>query len=392
MIFQLLHLIFGYVSIRAEGGFIERFINLCTAQGIPLWDIKKHGEYITAKTNLQGYLKIRTPAVQSGMKLSVGRKKGLPFVIRKYKNRIGLGIGILIFSFGLTFFSGRAWIIDVNGNSTVSSVEIRDAFSQAGLTQGCKFSKLNSNEIRINALSKLPDISWATINVRGCKAVIEVREVVSKPKIEVREGTSNIVALKDGQIEIVEPYKGIAKVKPGQTVLNGNLLISGIRENRIQENLFDDSDGYVVARTTNVIESTTKYKQCYQKINQKNFYSLYFSGLTYPFIPDKKAVIIYTDFNTAVINDVRLPFGYKKITYTNFGQKITAGREFTLLTAMEDFALKEYNQTLHTQIISKNIELIEDDNSITIKGTYSCFENICRRVEFSVEETASDEQ
>ena len=391
MIFSILHFIFGYISINAKGGFIERFINLCTSKGIPLWDIRKHGDTVSAKTSIHGYMKIRNPAKQSGMKITVVKRAGLPFFTRKYKNRIGLGIGILIFALGLTAISGRAWIIEVNGNTNVGSSEIIEAFNASGLKTGSKFTKLDSNKLRISALSKLDGVSWATVNVRGCKAVIEVRETVSKPEIEKKNGTSNTVALKDGQIEIIEPYRGIAKVKPGQTVLKGNLLISGIRENRIQENLFDDSNGYVAARTTIEIECTSDGKQEYFEPEQSNFRSLYFLGLDYPFVPEKKSKMVYSDFKKAEINNVVLPFGIKKTTFTALNKKKTVSRDFLLLTAMENYAIKSYSQTLHAQLISRKIEMTKNENSISIFGTYSCFENICNRVEFSVEETDSNE-
>lgn len=391
MIFNFLHLIFGYITIRADGGFIERFINLCTSKGIPLWNIRKHGDSLCARTSIHGYINLHKVAKTSGMKITVLKKAGLPFITRKYRKRFGIGAGIIIFSLGLFLLSGRAWIIDVSGNSTVDSVRIEEAFEHSGLKIGSKFSKLDANTIRINALSELDGVSWATINVRGCKAVIEIREAIDKPEIEPNQGTSNLIASKDGQVEIVEPYRGIAKVKPGQTVLKGSLLISGIRENRIQENLFSDSCGYVVARTTQSVDYSENKAQKYYSFNQKDFYSVYFLGVKYPFVPNKKADMIYTDLSKATLNSVSLPFGIKKTVFTTLKQTKKTSKDFTLLASMEEYALKSYNQTLHTQIISQNIEMSQN-GLIEIKGEYSCFENICKRVEFTVEEIPSDEQ
>ena len=33
----------GRVRFQAEKGFLERFINLCTAEGLPLWDGRRRG-------------------------------------------------------------------------------------------------------------------------------------------------------------------------------------------------------------------------------------------------------------------------------------------------------------------------------------------------------------
>lgn len=76
---DFLHYIFGCVTIKAENGFIERFINTCTAEGIPLWDMRKNGGTLTAKTDINGYKRIRLPAKKSGMRVRMTAKQGLPF-------------------------------------------------------------------------------------------------------------------------------------------------------------------------------------------------------------------------------------------------------------------------------------------------------------------------
>ena len=40
----LLRLILGYVRVEVEGYYIERFINICQAKKIPIWNIKREKE------------------------------------------------------------------------------------------------------------------------------------------------------------------------------------------------------------------------------------------------------------------------------------------------------------------------------------------------------------
>ncbi|MBO7274092.1 MAG: sporulation protein YqfD, partial [Clostridia bacterium] len=64
-------------------GFPDRFINLCTKNGIPLWNIKNVGGRLSASTTIQGYLNIRECAKKSGMNVRVVEKKGLIFFLKK---------------------------------------------------------------------------------------------------------------------------------------------------------------------------------------------------------------------------------------------------------------------------------------------------------------------
>lgn len=40
---------FGYVEFCAEGGFPERFINLCSVYHVRLWDVKRVKDKLYAK-------------------------------------------------------------------------------------------------------------------------------------------------------------------------------------------------------------------------------------------------------------------------------------------------------------------------------------------------------
>ena len=58
---QLLRLLKGYVSFTAEGGFPERFINLCNSNGIVLWDVQNDGVKVKAFTTTKDFKRIIFP-------------------------------------------------------------------------------------------------------------------------------------------------------------------------------------------------------------------------------------------------------------------------------------------------------------------------------------------
>lgn len=93
MIIEFLRYLFGYINFRAFGGFADRFLNLCTKENIPLWNIKNTDGRISASTTIGGYLAIRRPARKAGMKVRALEKKGLVFFLKRNKIRVGILVG-----------------------------------------------------------------------------------------------------------------------------------------------------------------------------------------------------------------------------------------------------------------------------------------------------------
>lgn len=393
MLFELFSFIFGYVTFRARDGFAERFINLCTAQEIPLWNISKLGNCITACTTVAGYKKIRKASSESSMKVRLVKKHGLPFIVSNNRDKLGLVIGFFIFAVGMIFLSGRVWTVNVTGNSAVSSQWIEQTFDESGLHIGSKVSKLDRQKIVADSLIKTKELSWAAINIRGCTANIEVREAVDKPEVEKKKDTtSNIVASKDGQVEIVEAYHGTPSVKAGQTVMKGRLLISGIKQTKSDTNLFSHAQGYVVAGTAIKVKSETERKGILYRTESQKVCSLYIFSKEFLLRRNMQGDICHLNKTRAVINGVVLPFGINYRTYTTLAkEKSTSNDAEARLEALNDYSLQSYNRTLHTQIISQNISVSETENKITVTGEYNCYENIVSNLEFEVEENPSGE-
>ena len=95
MIIELMKYIFGYIEFKAYGGLADRFLNLCTREKIPLWNIKNINGNIFARTTVSGYLSLKNPARKSGMKLLALNKRGLKFFLIRNKSRLGIAIGVV---------------------------------------------------------------------------------------------------------------------------------------------------------------------------------------------------------------------------------------------------------------------------------------------------------
>lgn len=213
---KLIRFLCGYVRFRAKGGFPERFINLCSKENIPLWDISGSKGEMYAKTTIRGYHRIRACARKSGMRPRVAGRYGLPFFLHRHKRRIGLLCGAAAAVLIVCILSSMIWTIDVQGNETVSDTEILAVFEELGVRVGSRRSKIDVEEVQRTAARKLNDLAWLALNIKGSAAVIEVRERIPAPKVENDTTPRNILASQDGTILSLKVYEGEAAVKRGR--------------------------------------------------------------------------------------------------------------------------------------------------------------------------------
>ena len=67
-----------------------------------------------------------------------------------------------------------------------------------------------------------------TVNLHGTRAEVIVREAVAAPELAPEKGFCDILCEADGMVEKVEALEGEALVQPGDMVLQGEVLISGV--------------------------------------------------------------------------------------------------------------------------------------------------------------------
>ena len=87
---------------------------------------------------------------------------------------------------------------------------------------------VNSPTLRNDLLLDVPELSYIAVNVRGCRAYVQVRERVQPPEIISKQRPGNTVAAKDALVTAIWPLDGEKQVLPGTMVKAGQLLISGV--------------------------------------------------------------------------------------------------------------------------------------------------------------------
>ena len=321
IVIKLFRLLCGFVSFRASGGFPERFLNLCRAEHIPIWRLRSGGSCLTARTAAADYKRLRPVAAKAGMRLELLQKRGAPFALRRLRGRQGLLIGAACVCLLFGLLQGRVWSIEVENPTAVPSAEILAAFAQAGLRTGVRMTALDEGTVERAAILQLPRIQWVNVNFGGCAAVIAVREAKPDAIEDKTAAPANLVAARDGTIELLQPFRGTAAVKRGLPVLKGELLISGMTENKDGVTRFCRAEGYVTAQTqrrcTFALPQTTALKK---QTGLRRTARLQLFSLTLP-APRGGG---FREDSAPVIRGVALPFGVRYYT-----QRAVAPVDFT---------------------------------------------------------------
>lgn len=246
----------GYTEFSATGMFPERLLNLSTKSGIQLWGIKSDGDTLICRTKASHYRYLLPLARSCKLRLKHHTKVGLPFYIRKYRNRTGLAVGAVLFLVIGFVLSGFVWNIDIKSASDINYAELRTNLAELGLYEGARISSIDVTKLEQSLTLKSDNIAWVSVNITGSLVTVEVSPKIEKPKQEVSNQPSNIVAKSDGVITRLEVKDGVAQVKSGEAVVKGQMLVNGILEYEIGGYKIKHSDARIFAQTQKQISVT----------------------------------------------------------------------------------------------------------------------------------------
>lgn len=215
----IMYYLLGYATISVEGYFIERFINICISKNILLWNMKrKKSSFLFTNIAIKDFKKIRQIAKITKCHVKIEKKKGLPFLLHRYKKRkifIGLLIAVTLIIFGLSNF---VWNIEITGENNINKEELLNELNEYGLKTGILKTKVNTKDIINNIRLNRDDIAWIGIKLEGTNVIVEVVEADKKPEIIDENEYCSIVSDKEGIITKINVQNGTALVKVGDIV------------------------------------------------------------------------------------------------------------------------------------------------------------------------------
>lgn len=370
----------GYVSFSFSEGFCDGFINDCYEKKFNLKNISVKDNKVYAECPAALYPYLRKAARKNGGRLNIIKKHGLLFLLSKIKNRWGIFTGIVAGIIFLSFVSGFIWNIEITGNKKISDTELVNLMSENGFKEGVRWKDTDRNRIENLILATYKDCAFAHINRDGVKAVLEIDEAVVKPKTVSRKKITNLKAKKSGVIVKATVYDGWAKVKKGDAVTKGDLLISGIYSGEKKVTLYTHARGEYIAQVKEKVKLTVNRTQSYKRyLTSQKRKSLLFFGLKIPLYIGKtpKNAETKTEYNYIKLNEKNLPIGICKATVKTFKreEKTLSDRELIYLTNSEINKFIKENFKNKT-IVKKKIKTELKENCSTVNGYILCLEDI----------------
>ncbi len=221
----------GQVRIRAECAFPERVLNLCGAQDLSFWDLEwESPTAFTCRISRKDWRILRQTGRKLDCTFSVVGLEGVPYFLFRFRHRQALVVGLVACAMSLFLGSFLIWDFQVEGNVRVPAERILRTLGKNGVGLGTFGLTLNAEDIRNHVLLDIPELSWISVNVSGCRATVTVRERIPAPELIDKRIPANLVARRPGLVLKVQTMGGVACVLPGTSVTEGQILISGVED------------------------------------------------------------------------------------------------------------------------------------------------------------------
>ncbi|MBQ8141205.1 MAG: sporulation protein YqfD [Clostridia bacterium] len=388
---RIIRFIAGYRRFKAERKYSAELVNICKSFGFVYSDTAFDGEYMFFSCSLRTAKRLEKVCSERNIEIFAVSESGVPKLFRKYRHRYGIAAGILAFA-AIVFFSGRViWDIRVEGNEKLSDAEVIEQLRENGLSVGDVKSGIDTGSVENRVMIASDDISWISVNIIGTVAEVEIRETeVKEEKIEY--AASNIVAAKDGQIELFENVRGNVLLKIGDFVRRGELIVSGLYDSQTQGVRYTAAKGRVLARTENEIEVEIPFKYDKKVYTGRIFtekYLVFFekeikfygnSGNSYASC-DKIDTVEYLD----IFSEGELPLGIRTIRYLEYTCEESERGE----TEAERLAVYKLERELaalaeETELLGKSTEAEITDTAYIIRCRVECIENIAQIKEIKI--------
>ncbi len=377
--------IFGYVRISIEGYYIERFINICTSKKIVIWNLKREaGIKLFFNVGINEFRELCKIAKKTQCKIKIEDKKGVPFILHRYKKRKIFAGFLLAIVIVIAISSNFIWNIqiEVQGNEKFENIE--QDLEEVGLKVGKAKSEIDTKEIMNKLRLKRDDIAWVGMELKGTNMIVKLVKADKKPEIVDDSEYCNIVSDKEGIITKINVQNGTANVKVGDTVKEGMVLVNGWMEGKytgvryvhakaeIEAKIWYTENITIPYNATETIETGGEEVNYGIKLN--NFEINFPKGVSkfefYDTIKEEKKFKLFSDFY--------LPISIIKETKKEVKKE---QKEYSVDEA-KNLGIQQLEQQLDEKIadkdkiVNKNINTYENQDGVEVEVTYEVLETI----------------
>lgn len=382
----ILNHILGYVKIKVESVFIERFINICISKRIFIWDIQREKSSIMyANIGIKDFKRLKNVAKKTKSKVSIEGKYGIPFLLHRYRKRKNFFILCSIILISLVAMSRFVWNIEIEGLQTIPKEEFMKELNDYGLKIGTRKSLIDSNSIINKMRLTRDDISWMGIDIKGTNIIIKIKEKEKAPIVINKSDYCNIVSNKTGLITKINVQDGTKAVEIGDMVKEGDVLVLGLLEGKFSgETRYVHAIADVEAKVWYSKKEKFYYNQDIRKETGQieNKYSIKFNNFkinftktlskfqNYDTICKSKKILLFPNFYLPIEIVKKTNIEYKKISKTFTEEELIEIATEKLEIEIEAEIENKDN------IINKQINVDKQEEYVEVEIIYEVIEKI----------------
>lgn len=216
------------VTLYIEGLMLEKLMERALEAGAHLAEVRRLSRReLLICAPMKSAKIVRGICARYSIRCEVRAEAGKPAYIRRIKGRITLPVALLVCAALSLSFLSRVWIVDVRVLGGGAPTEaVYETLREYGAVEGAEAGKIDTGLISL-ALNALSGYAYASVAREGIELVVELAEEKGAPELYDISYARDLVAACDCVILSVDVKAGTAKVKPGDTVRRGQVLISG---------------------------------------------------------------------------------------------------------------------------------------------------------------------
>ena len=382
----------GYTRCRIPKDAASDFVNLCRERGFLYRNFSFCEDFATFDCPSFGTPRLVAACRARGIALEIEGERGLPGLLKRYRYRVGILVGALLFCAIVVLSEQVLWDVRIEGNEQIPATRIEQGLRECGLYRGVLRRNMDIDAMENRFLILSDEISWISINVRGNVAYVQVREVEQIPAREPTYDACDLVATRGGTVEWFEDIRGNVLVSIGQDVAEGDLLVGGLFGSEGKPSYYTCARGRVMARTEHAfsVEIPLEYEQkTYTGRVFEEKYIIFFEkevkffGNTGNLPPscDTIETVAYAQTSSGE----NLPIGIRTVRYYEYEiGRSRYGEAEAVDVAHKALRYRLSEELSEAELLSKRMTGTWQDGKYILTCYVTCIENIAKTVEIPI--------
>ena len=150
----LLYLLLGYSVWEIDTGDLRALLNFCNRSGVRLRRIREGETTVRVWVLLADEAKLMDFAARRGCDLRICVRHGMPILWRRYRHRVGMWAGLLLFFAAIYTAPLFVWEINVEGLDRLSREYVCELLADEGVRIGAFSPAIDRSRVYLNVLRR----------------------------------------------------------------------------------------------------------------------------------------------------------------------------------------------------------------------------------------------